>query len=267
MKDYTYNPKTNYNIEENDWTKCLTKFANFMLVLCFIITSVVIYFFSTYQFAQIDGDSMFPTLNGSFRNTKISDIAYYTSFKPTNKGDIVIVDYFSSGIEDSNNYEAIKRIIATGGDTIYYYAGNIFVNDKKLDEPYIENGYQFIKHNYSLEEAENWKNNGYKKSKVNFENWCKQLYENQPTTEKTEFFINYQTKYNSCITYDEVLKTYVLTLPKNFVYFLGDNRGLSKDSSLVGPVEEKYITAKVDFIVENNRDIFTHLWVKFVELF
>ncbi len=61
--------------------------------------------------------------------------AYRFSGEPT-RGDIIV---FHSTLkdEDGNDKNLIKRIIATGGDTVSIVDGYVYVNGEKIDEPYV----------------------------------------------------------------------------------------------------------------------------------
>ena len=61
--------------------------------------------------------------------------AYRFSGEPA-KGDIIV---FHSELKDEegNDKDLIKRIIATGGDTVKIVDGYVYVNGEKIDEPYV----------------------------------------------------------------------------------------------------------------------------------
>lgn len=92
--------------------------------------------------ATVDGESMLPTLRHGERLI-ISNLFY----EPT-RGDIVVLGGEADHEEGKN---LIKRIIATGGETvdIDFEAGKVFINGEELSEPYIledthlEEGTQF----------------------------------------------------------------------------------------------------------------------------
>ncbi|MBO7508472.1 MAG: hypothetical protein J6T39_02370, partial [Clostridia bacterium] len=167
--------------------------------------------------------------------------------------------------------DAIKRLMATGGDTICYYNNYIWVNGEPLEEKYLEDDFNLLKNNPELlthsnfSSAEQWKERGYEKSKSNFEYWCGTLLDPLLTEEQkdaklrnTTFFKNYSTTYAESVRYDATISSYVLTVPEGFVFFLGDNRSNSTDSSIIGPLETKYMLAKVSFIASGNATVWSN---------
>lgn len=96
---------------------------------------------------NVKGESMKPTLNDYDR------ILMTTVFFDLEYGDIVIVDNNEAFDIDENGNPVginidgkqldeciIKRVIATGGQTIDIRDGKVFVDDKELNEPYIAKG-------------------------------------------------------------------------------------------------------------------------------
>lgn len=98
-----------------------------VLVYCVCIAFLVFTFL--FRTATVDGRSMEPTLEDGDRLV-ISRMFY----KPK-RGDIIVI---TQPNEDNQPY--IKRIIATGGDSvdIDFDRGLVFVNGKLLEEPYIK---------------------------------------------------------------------------------------------------------------------------------
>ena len=261
MKNKNYDSKINGSIVKT----AKTKLAEIMLILfasfLFIFSGLVISANKTFDCAVVEGTSMYPTINATTKTTNVRDIAYYANNKKVKKGDIIIVDYNCIG----DNKKAIKRYIATGGDTICYYGGHILVNGEVLKEPYMDTAYEYLKNNKralmltGFHSADEWRDKGYNTAKAKFENWCSILLRNDWTIERkkaelsdTEFFGNYFEKYDGSIKYSDTLETYILTVPENFVFFVGDNRKDSHDCNSFGPIEKKYITAKVCFFTTGN---------------
>lgn len=96
---------------------------------CVIIAFVLIINFFYFRIVVVNGFSMFPTLgNGQIVLTKLNE--------PLTRGDIVVFD--SKHISDTQGFW-IKRVIGVEGDVveINYEANTVTVNDKLLEEPYI----------------------------------------------------------------------------------------------------------------------------------
>ena len=88
---------------------------------------VLLTFFA--RITTVVGDSMLPTLHNGERL-----FVMCAGYKPE-KGDIVVVQDDKSAI----NYPIVKRIIATGGDTVEFDFENwlVYVNGELLEEDYI----------------------------------------------------------------------------------------------------------------------------------
>lgn len=96
-----------------------------MVVLIFFV--IVFTFFV--RLIGVDGSSMYPTLQD--HNVMLVSNLNYTP----QKGDVVVLNKE----EFWDNRPIVKRVIATGGDTINIDAatGDVYVNGEILDEPYI----------------------------------------------------------------------------------------------------------------------------------
>lgn len=258
MRNYEYSPSKNGNLYEKPTTKLANNVISVILWLCIILGLLVVAITSTFYVAEVKYQSMYPTINFNKEN----DIVYYTTIATPKKGDIVIVDLeHGAGMIDT---DAIKRLIATGGDTICFYNQSVLINGKAINEPYLEDAYKKIQDYAGTAEADAWKNNGFAKCKEEFETWCENVLMGY-TPYNTNFSKNYFQNYVDYIKYDQTLETYVLRLPEDYVFFLGDNRGNSTDCSEFGPIEKKYMLVKVDFISPYYRNIISQLWIEFLK--
>lgn len=109
-----------------DWIKTI----GISLVLAFLIVQVV-------KPTIVSGESMYPTLNN--RDYLILNRLSY-KFGDIKKGDIIV---FKTDLKQDNgkDKDLIKRVIATGGDHLVIKDSKVYVNDKLLNEPYIDNAY------------------------------------------------------------------------------------------------------------------------------
>lgn len=117
--------KWNNSISElNSWIRTLTIAVLLGLLLNLIIKPTL-----------VSGQSMYPTL-GDRDYLMINRLAYYWS-EPHYK-DIIV---FRANIPGEGERFLIKRIIATEGDIIKIKEGSVWVNGKKLNEPYIHGAF------------------------------------------------------------------------------------------------------------------------------
>lgn len=104
-----------------------------------ILTAIVIAFIIT-QFIRptlVRGESMYPTLEEN-DYLIISRISY--KIKEPKFGDIIV---FKTNLlqEDGTYKDLVKRVIATDGDHLVIKDFKVYVNDKLIDEPYIQGQY------------------------------------------------------------------------------------------------------------------------------
>ena len=120
-------------VEEKEKKKGEGRFSSELFSWGESLMTVLIFFVVVFTFfvrlIGVDGTSMYPTLQ-DHSIMLVSDLGYSPE-----KGDIVVLrkESFYSG------QPIVKRIIATGGDTIDIdpITGDVLVNGEVLDEPYI----------------------------------------------------------------------------------------------------------------------------------
>jgi signal peptidase I len=80
---------------------------------------------------SVVGISMAPTLQNSQRYLLNRWVFY---LRPPRPAEVVVLR------DPGDNGFSVKRIIASGGDTVYLNDGAVYINGRKLDEPYLVPG-------------------------------------------------------------------------------------------------------------------------------
>ena len=154
-------------------------------IVAFIIVGGV-YFFLGRPFT-VSGASMYPTLHNGDRMvlSKVGDIHRF---------DVVILK------APDENVEYIKRVIGMPGDTVEMKNGVLYINGKKVDQPFI----------------------------------------NTEALAKQTVFID-----------DFTLESLTgeAKVPEGKYFVLGDNRGVSKDSRMIGFIDRSAIEGKAVFTI------------------
>ena len=154
-------------------------------IVAFIIVGGV-YFFLGRPFT-VSGASMYPTLHNGDRMvlSKVGDIHRF---------DVVILK------APDENVEYIKRVIGMPGDTVEMKSGVLYINGKKVDQPFIN----------------------------------------------TEVLAK-QTVFMDDFTLESL--TGETKVPEGKYFVLGDNRGVSKDSRMIGFIDRSAIEGKAVFTI------------------
>lgn len=116
-----------YTEEKPSFGSNLVEFIQTLVVFAAIGT--VIYLFIA-QPHKVSGSSMFPNFKDG--DYIITDKLTY-KFSELQRGDVVV---FRNPQENSQDF--IKRVIALPGDKVRLESGRVFINDKPLNEPYIQ---------------------------------------------------------------------------------------------------------------------------------
>jgi len=105
-----------------------------------LLISVVVSFFIItflYQPVKVEGTSMAPRLHDQDR-LFINKFAY--NFEKIGRDDVVVF-YYPRDIQKSY----IKRVIGLPGDAVRIVAGQVYVNGRALDEPYVPERYRDVR--------------------------------------------------------------------------------------------------------------------------
>lgn len=97
------------------------------LLLAIGLAMIIIVFF--YQPVKVEGTSMAPLLADQQR---IFINKYVYRFGPIQRGDIIVFWY---PLERSKSF--IKRVVGLPGETVEIRQGRVYVNDRRLEEPYV----------------------------------------------------------------------------------------------------------------------------------
>ncbi len=93
-----------------------------------LAVGLLLHFF-VFQFVQVQGPSMQPTL---YTGERLLCTPATYMFRSPVRGEIVITSYPNRG-----NDHFVKRVIALPGETISVHSGRVWIDGKSLDEPYI----------------------------------------------------------------------------------------------------------------------------------
>ena len=104
--------------------------------LAFSVLLAVILIVFIYQPVKVEGTSMMPALTDQER-IFINKFTYRFGTGKIERGDLVV---FWFPKDHSKSY--IKRVIGLPGDTVEIDKGTVYVNGKRLDEPYVPGEYQ-----------------------------------------------------------------------------------------------------------------------------
>jgi len=186
-------------------------------IIFFAVCAVIIFFNLTHEYHTVSGDSMYPTLNG----TTETDGVFVSKIKGYGRGDILVVN---KGEKDAYGQDifVVKRLIAIGGDKITIrevdgYFRIILIYNGETEETILNEPY-----------LEDYSNNSSLKAK--FEKMIQQK--------------------------GYILDNGFLQITDGQIFYLGDNRLTSNDSSTYGYKEQNLVVGKVDYIAYGNTNIY-----------
>ncbi|MFD0587851.1 signal peptidase I [Paenibacillus sp. GCM10027627] len=165
-------------------------------VKALVIAVVLVFFIRQFLFSPfiVDGPSMKPNFETGERLI-VNKILY--TFSEPKFGEVVVFDVPEQG------RKFIKRVIGVPGDKIRLEGDELYINDKKVEEPYIK---EAIAEAHARGELYNDRDN----------------FPNNAVTESV--------------------------VPEGTIFALGDNRGDSTDSRMIGFVKDDEIVGRADVI-------------------
>lgn len=177
-------------------------------IFTLIVAIIIITRWLFWSPVTVDGHSMDPTLQD-----KEHLIMYRT--KNIQRFDIVV----ASELDGAGKEKLIvKRVIGMPGDTIRYENDILYVNDKEVDEPYLQ---EYL--------------DAFAKDKL------QSIY-----SYNVQFQARAQTA--TAFTVDSAFQpSFTVTVPEGHYYLLGDDRLVSQDSRAVGSFEEAAIKGEIVF--------------------
>lgn len=181
----------------------IKKITYYSLVGLLITLSILFNVFV--QRVQVSGHSMDPTL-------KTNEKLFALKHVPIDRFDIVVAKEKT----DDENIFIIKRVIGLPGDTVEYNKDQLYVNGKKINEPYLDSFKEKLKDGSLIDYF----------TKIN-SNYA-----------KFDFNTDYLTVDSSGND------SFKVTLKSDEYFLLGDDRPISKDSRAVGPIKKSDIISK-----------------------
>lgn len=181
----------------------IKKITYYSLVGLLITLSILFNVFV--QRVQVSGHSMDPTL-------KTNEKLFALKHVPIDRFDIVVAKEKT----DNENIFIIKRVIGLPGDTVEYKKDQLYVNGKKMNEPYLDSFKEKLKDGSLIDY--------FTKINSNYANF--------------DFNTDYLT------TDKSGNDSFKVTLKSDEYFLLGDDRPISKDSRAVGPIKKSDIISK-----------------------
>lgn len=181
----------------------IKKITYYSLVGLLITLSILFNVFI--QRVQVSGHSMDPTL-------KTNEKLFALKHVPIDRFDIVVAKEKT----DDENIFIIKRVIGLPGDTVEYKKDQLYVNGKKMNEPYLDSFKEKLKDGSLIDY--------FTKINSNYANF--------------DFNTDYLTVDSSGND------SFKVTLKSDEYFLLGDDRPISKDSRAVGPIKKSDIISK-----------------------
>lgn len=196
----------------------------FFIFMCFAVSTAVLacIFIRT----SVSGPSMQPVVNANWtEENNLEDTVLINRVKKGERGDIIVVDR----TDESDDRYVIKRLVATGGD---YVAIVPIKNESGNDSGYY--------HIQLIRKGET--------TPVIVDDGIVDMFK---TYEKFNVL-----KTDQSLTFRNFDGIDYLYIEEDKIFYLGDNRNISRDCSSYGPVDANKIVGKVVLIIESGKSVF-----------
>lgn len=209
------------------WLHVAGNILFFFFMLLAVATAVLACIFVR---TSVSGPSMQPSINASWsEENDLEDTVLINRLQKGARGDIIVVDRS----EENEDRYVIKRLVATGGDYV------AIVPREGGDGTY---QIQLICKNEQTPTVVEDGN-----------------YDMAKTYERFN-----ELKTNDSLTFRNIDGVDYLYIDEGKIFYLGDNRNISRDCSKYGPVDESDVVGKVVLIIDNGKSVFKECFNYFV---
>lgn len=206
--------------------KWLHVFGNILFFVFMVLAVTTAVLACIFIRTSVNGPSMQPSINASWtEENNLEDTVLINRVKKGERGDIIVVDR----TEESEDRYVIKRLVATGGD----YVAIVPIKNASG----VATGYYHIQLIRKGETTPVVVDDGITDMVKTYEKF------NALKSDETLTFKNFDG-----IDY--------LFVEDGKIFYLGDNRNISRDCSSYGPVEANKIVGKVVLVIDNGKSVF-----------
>ena len=201
-------------MQEKKQNKILKIIGQIFGTIFVVLCFLIIFFNLSHEYHVISGASMTPTLN---ENSTVDGV-FVSKIKGYTRGDILVVN---KGEKDINGQDifVIKRLIALSGDKITVKEINgeyriVLIYSGQEEQVVLDEPYL----------------DGYAQNSTLYSKFNSMLQEKNYDIDESGFF----------------------TIPDGEIFYLGDNRIISQDSSTYGSKKQSLVVGVVDYIIYGN---------------
>lgn len=205
------------------WLRVLGNILFFVVMILSVATAVLACIFIR---TTVNGPSMQPAINANWsEQNNLEDTVLINRASKGKRGDIIVVDRTEGG---EDRY-VIKRLVATGGDHVAIVP---------------------IKNELGTE-------TGFYHIQVIRKGETTPIVVDDGITDMVKTYEKFNAlKTDETLTFNSFDGIDYLFVEEGKIFYLGDNRNISRDCSSYGPVEANKIVGKVVLIIENGKSVF-----------